>query len=83
MQKSLLIKTVPFWRPFRVRVPADPQLEYSHTSIRQRGDLTRTQMYFRRGAEDWLDKRQSHSRQSVETAPEFMADQTANGNVLD
>jgi hypothetical protein len=24
-------------------------------------DLTQTQMYFRRGAEDWLDKRQGNS----------------------
>src|SRR6476646_1464180 len=46
-------------------------------------DLPQTQMHLRRGTKDWLDKRQSHSRQGVETAPEFVADQTADGNVLD
>src|SRR4029077_6307916 len=46
-------------------------------------DLPQTQMHLRRGAEDRFDKRQGHSRQGVETAPEFMADQAANGNVLD
>ena len=40
-------------------------------------------MHFRRGAEDWLDKRQGHSWQSVEAALEFVANQTADGDVLD
>src|SRR5580765_1136363 len=47
------------------------------------GDLTRTQMHLCRGAQDWLDKRAGHSRESVEAASEFVADQAADGNVLD
>jgi hypothetical protein len=46
-------------------------------------DLTQTQMHLRRGAQDRLDERQGDSRQSVEAAPEFVADQASNGNVMD
>jgi hypothetical protein len=46
-------------------------------------DLTQTQMYFRRGAEDWLDQRQGHSREGMEAALEFVADQAIDGSVLD
>ena len=46
-------------------------------------DLTQTQMHLRRGAQDWLDKHQGNSWENVEASLEFVADQTANGNVLD
>jgi hypothetical protein len=46
-------------------------------------DLTHTQMHFCRGAQDWLNQRQGHSRKGMETALEFVANQTADGNVLD
>src|SRR5512140_1266429 len=40
-------------------------------------------MHLRRSAEDRLDQRQGHSWQGVEAPLEFVADQAANGNVLD
>jgi hypothetical protein len=46
-------------------------------------DLSQTQMHLRRGAQDWLNQRQGHSRQGVEAALEFVADQTIDANVLD
>jgi len=46
-------------------------------------DLSQAQMHFRRGAQDWLDKRPGNPWQSVEAASEFVADQATNGNVLD
>ena len=48
-----------------------------------RSDLTQAQMHFRRGAEDGIDQHQSDSRQGVEAASEFVADQTTDGNVMD
>src|SRR5437773_5329939 len=46
-------------------------------------DFTETQMHLRRGAQDRLNQRPGHSRQSVEAALEFVANQTANGNIVD
>ena len=46
-------------------------------------DLTQTQMHLRRGAQDWLNQRAGPSREGVEAAPEFVADQAADGDVLD
>ena len=40
-------------------------------------------MHFCRGAQDWLDQRPGHSRQGLEAASEFMADQKSDGDVLD
>ncbi len=46
-------------------------------------DLTQTQMHLRRDTQDWFDERSGNSRQSVEAPPEFVADQTVNGNFMD
>src|SRR5919197_3780702 len=40
-------------------------------------------MHFRRSAQDWINQRQRDSRQSMEAAPEFVADQKSDGNILD
>src|SRR4029077_3949022 len=46
-------------------------------------DLPQTQMHLRRSAQDWLNQRAGHSRESVEAASECMADQTTDVSVLD
>jgi len=40
-------------------------------------------MHLRRGAENWLDQCPGNSWQGMEAALEFVADKTADGNVLD
>jgi hypothetical protein len=40
-------------------------------------------MHLRRGAENWLDQRPGNSWQGVEAALEFVADKTADGNIVD
>ena len=46
-------------------------------------DFTQTQMHLRRGAQDRLNQRAGNSWQSVEAALEFVANQTANENIVD